>query len=145
MSFDKPSGIDVPPQAEKTEEQIEQLRKKYLEAMAAGMGANPLTSQLSSEALLRGMKELAGIDYSQNRHELDPETVEKIEAIGKWYLSGSSQADQFKFAVGARVLSLLQESPDSGYFTNLRDHVDYFTDGNGGEKFDAVIAGETPE
>ena len=68
--------------------------------------------------------------------------VEKIEAIGRWYLSGSPQADQLKFTVGTRVLSLLKESPDSGYFTKLKGWVDMWTDGDGGSKFDEVLGRE---
>ena len=81
--------------------------------------------------LLGASRELAGIDYSpgENQSNLDPKIVERIEAIGRWYLSGSRQADELKFAIGARVLSLLKESPDSNYFKNLKDdqnHLELF-------------------
>ncbi|MEK7064041.1 MAG: hypothetical protein AAB973_00325 [Patescibacteria group bacterium] len=143
MSLIEQDGQEVPPQpgASEKEKQIEQARRKHLEAMAVAIGANPLTSSLSIEALLGATQELAGIDYSKNILELDPEMVERIEAIGKWYLSGSPQADQLKFTVGARVLSLLKENPNSGYFTNLKSFVNMWTDGDGGSKFDEILAG----
>ncbi len=139
MSIEKRGGPEIPSQPENLGKAIEQVRRKHLEAMAAGIGANPLTAKLSAEALLGASSELAGIDYSTNRDKLDPKTVEQIEAIGKWYLSGSSQADQLKFTVGARVLSLLKEKPDSGHFQNLKDWVNMWTDGSGGTKFDEVL------
>ena len=135
-------GPETPQQPENPERKIAQMRRKNLKAMAAGIGANPLTAKLSTEALLGASSELAGIDYSTDRDKLDPKMVEQIEAIGKWYLSGSGQADQLKFTVGARVLSLLKENPDSGHFKNLKDWVNMWTDGDGGAKFDEVLGRE---
>ena len=132
-------GQETPQQPENPERKIAQMRRKNLEAMATGIGANPLTAKLSAEALLGASSELAGIDYSTDRDKLDPKMVEQIEAIGKWYLSGSGQADQLKFTVGARVLSLLKENPNSGNFKNLKDWVNRWTDGDGGAKFDEVL------
>ncbi len=142
MSIEKRGGPEIPQQPENPEKQIEQVRRKNLEAMAAGIGANPLTAKLSVEALLGSSSELAGIDYFTDRDKLDPKMVEQIEAIGKWYLSGSGQADQLKFTVGARVLSLLKENPDSDHFKNLKDWVNMWTDGTGGTKFDEVLGRE---
>ena len=44
-----------------------------------------------------------------------------------------------KYTVGSRVLSLLREDPKSGYFTNLREWVDYWTDGAGGKTFQKLV------
>lgn len=126
-----------PAEIKKYQEKTE--RKKHLEAMAAGIGANPITALLSIEALLTNTEDLSAVDYTKNRNELDPESVEKIEAIGKWFLSGSEQADQLKFAIGSRVLAILHEDPKSGHFTHLREWVDMYTDGAGGARFDEVL------
>lgn len=142
MFIERSGGSEIPSQPENPEKQVEQVRRKHLEAMAAGIGANQLTTKLSVEALLGASSELAGIDYSTDHDKLDPQAIEQIEAIGKWYLSGSDQADRLKFTVGARVLSLLKENPDSDYFKNLKEWVNAWTDGTGGAKFDEILSRE---
>jgi hypothetical protein len=138
MSIEKHDGLELSPQPKNPERQLEQTRRKHLEALAVALGANPLTAKLSVEALL-GSSELAGIDYTEERDKLDLQVVKQIEAIGKWYLSGSDRADSLKFTVGSRVLSLLKENPDSINFTDLKNAVGLWTDGNGGITFDEVL------
>ena len=139
MSIEKILSSENVLSPEALEKQNEQIRKKHLEAMAVAMGANPLASSLSIEALFGAKNEFENIDHTKDRSELEPEIVEKIETIGKWFLFGSEQADQLKFPVGISVINLLKESPDSGYFTKLKDWVNVWTDGAGGSKFDEVL------
>ena len=126
----------------KDQEKIKQKRRKYLEAMAAALGANPLTSKWSIEALLGSAEELSDIPYSNNRSDMDQETINKIEAIGRWYMAGSPSAEELKFAVGTHVLQLLKIDPNSVYFNNLKGFVGRWTDGEGDKKFDEVLSQE---
>ena len=142
MSEKGPTGPDLGPQPEQSPEQVEATRRKYLEALAISIGANERTARMSADALLRNAGDLASIDYSKDRNDLDPKDAEQIEALGSWLLTGSQQRDQLQFTVGARALSLLKEDPGSGHFKNLDQWVNMWTDGTGGKKFKEMIAEE---
>ena len=145
MNEKGPTGPDLGSKEEKSPEQIEATRRKYLEALAISLGANETTVLMSVDALLRNAGDLASIDYGKdknNRNDLDPKDVEQIEALGSWLLTGSSQRDQLKFAVGSTLLSLLIEDQNSSYFENLDQWVGMWTDGTGDKKFKEMVAEE---
>lgn len=133
---------DTSPKTPSSESNIDEtsVRRTYLEALGAGLGANPTTVNLSIDALMIDAQLLREIDYLSERSTLNPAVLAQIEAIGNWFMSGSTQAEQLKFTVGARILALLNEDPASGYFTGLRSWVSKWTDGIGDTSFDEVLA-----
>jgi len=142
MNEKGPTGPDSGSEQEKSPEQIEATRRKYLEALAISLGANETTARMSAESLLRNAGYLASIDYSKDMNDLDPKDIQQIEALGSWLLTGSQQRDQLKFTVGAWALALLKEDPSSGYFKNLDQWVGMWTDGTGDKKFKEMVAEE---
>ena len=116
-----------------------QTRRRYLRALAIALGCDEQTAEQGTDRILAMKHTLASIDNSKDRGEANPKTISTIESVGMWFLEGSEQQEQLKYTVGSHVLNLLRENPKSGYFTNLRSWVDYWTDGAGGKTFQKLI------
>ena len=115
-----------------------EVRQRTLEALAISLGANETTAKLSAYALLAKADAVSHLPFDVNRDQLEPEQVQEIEAIGAWFLTGSSRS-YLKFTVGCRALSLLRESPDSSYFTYLEETVGRWTDGTRNNVFKKLV------
>lgn len=131
--FKQTPGPEVQTSPERT------TRENYMVALQTSLGVEDKLARPISNHLLDQADLFAGIDYKRDKRELEPKDVAKIEAIGTYFLIGSPQQDQLKYTVGSRVISLLREEPQSGYFTKLDSWVDYWTDGTAGEKFRQMI------
>jgi hypothetical protein len=104
------------------EQEENEVREKYLVAMAVAMGGDEEHARYISKKLLsENIKPLIrGIDYKRNPILEQPkEDLALINWIGEQLLQGSDVQKYHKFAVGVRALSLVFEDIDSGYFTNL--------------------------
>lgn len=105
-------------------------RIRNIVAVAVSLGTKPKVALDFAKEVLRESQKPNLPDYKKDYHDQNPEDAATIERFGKKILAGSERRDQMCFTIGARVLSLAKESPDSGYFTNLPDWVGYWTDGD---------------
>jgi len=135
--------LDQDSNSETEDPAILEVRKKYLKALGVGLGIDEQMAEQNAARFINTREMLSHIDASKRKGETDPHTVSQIESVGSWFLEGEKANQGLKYTVGSRVLTLLRESPESGYFTNLRSWVDYWTDGTGGEKFQQSL--ETPK
>ncbi len=113
-------------------------RAVYLEAMALGLGADPLSSRLATLGILAGGPVLVDI-IPQYRGECSPELAGQIETVGGLLLRGSEQTEHLEFTVGSWAIALSRAAPESALFQHVRSWVGLWTDGAGLARFDEAI------
>lgn len=150
QGFDIPEPNPVVPdlseRQEQSPEEIEAMRRKYLEAFAVALGANELTARMTADALVRNVDEFSGLVYNgPNKREMDPTMAKQIDAVGSWILNGADKdtVDAIKFKIGALTLAILHEDVNSDFFKKfLRDWVGHIGEYGAEEKFTKMIAEE---
>lgn len=138
MTIENQRGSDLGVNTEQSIEQIEVIKRKYIEAYAIGLGANEVTAKMSTDALLRNAEALAAIEL-KDKDELSAGDAKQIEAIGEWLLVGSEKQNEIKFNVASRALRLLRSDINSNTFQKLGEWVEYYAGSSGADKFNQLI------
>lgn len=118
-----------------------QTRRKYLRAVGFSLGADPKTCLPYIETLLDSRDTLDGLKLPKDYREADSETLAQIMTIGSTFLEGSPQAQRLQYTAGTLVITLLRDDMGSKtLFTNVRERINYWTDGEGLAAFDQFMS-----
>lgn len=121
-----------------TEQEIKDIRRKYLFAMAVSLGVPRQRAGQSVDELLNRADSLAKFNY--NDHGIYSRTP--IENVGYRLLDGSSKQNELKFEAGSKALALLKEDVESEHFFNLKNFIKTVGEKKAKIRFDEILSAD---